>query len=478
MSYGVTTDGFNLKRLADIKADIESDTREVFGEVNLQPDSVFGQLIGVFSKACADVWEALEDVYNALYPSTAEGAALDNVLQLSNGLSRIPATKTQAPAIVDGDELTVIPAGSQAQTSEGILFESVADVTITKAAVLKSVIEITEASVGHNYHAYIDAVDYFVTGAGGEGMDDIAAKLALKINTDQTAVTATADNTEIVLVVDDKVTSFSIDIGAKMALNERWTAIDFLAMAAGESLAVTGALNEIVTPVSGWDGVDNLQDGLVGSEVETDIEARLRRENSLKVIGAGTLEAIVARIINDVDGVTQAAGFENRTDIVDIYGRPAHSFEIVVFGGVSQEIGDEIWAVKPAGIETFGNVPVTVVDSNGDNQIVNFSRATAKYVYVEATLALYSEEEFPSGGEALLKQAIYDYGAALALGKDLLIQRWLTPVFTIPGIGTATIRHAAMNNDIDPPSWQVVNIAIGATSIATMSLDRITILIP
>jgi uncharacterized phage protein gp47/JayE len=473
-SYGVTPEGFNLKRLDDIKTEMETDIQEIFGQVNVAPDSVFGQLIGVFSKACADVWEAVENAYNSLYPSTAEGAALDNVLQLSNGLTRIPATKTQVAGIVTGDESTLILTGSQAQTTEGIQFESLSDVTISKAAVLKTVIEITEASVGFTYHAYIDAVDYFVT-SGGETKEILAVGLALYINTNLLTVTASVSGAEITIVVNDKITPFSIDVGAKMSLNERWTPIDFLATTVGVQLAVAYSLTEIVTPVTGWDAVDNLQDGIVGTETETDVEARLRRANSLKVVGAGALEAIVARIINEVDGVTAAAGFENREDY-EVDSRPPHSFELVVFGGVSQDIGEEIWRVKPAGIETYGNVAVPVEDSNGDTQIMYFSRAIPRYVHVEVTITLYSEEDFPSDGVALLKQAIYDYGIALPMGKDLIIQRWLTPVFTVPGIATATIRQAAMLVESDPPSWSAANIAIGATSIATMSLDRITII--
>ena len=47
--FGVTPTGVVLKRLPDIKADIEAGERSTFGEIDTDPDSVFGQYIGVFA---------------------------------------------------------------------------------------------------------------------------------------------------------------------------------------------------------------------------------------------------------------------------------------------------------------------------------------------------------------------------------------------------------------------------------------------
>ena len=47
-NFGLDDDGFNRKRLEDIKNTIEQRLKDRFGEINLEPDSVFGQLVGVF----------------------------------------------------------------------------------------------------------------------------------------------------------------------------------------------------------------------------------------------------------------------------------------------------------------------------------------------------------------------------------------------------------------------------------------------
>ena len=105
---------------------------------------------------------------------------------------------------------------------------------------------------------------------------------------------------------------------------------------------------------------------------------RLRREQSLQVTGAGTLPSIVARLQDDVSGVTTVKGYENRTDVIDVSGRPPHSIEMVVEGGDDQDIIDTLWLVKGGGIQTFGNTSGVAVDSNGNNQTLYFSRPTPR----------------------------------------------------------------------------------------------------
>jgi len=477
MSYGVTNEGFVLKRLADIKAEIEAEIRDTFGEVNLRPDSVFGQLVGVFSKPAADVWEVIEDEYNSLWPSTAEGVSLDNVMDLSNGLFRLPATKTQVDGVVNGTEGVTVPEGSQAQTTASVLFETTADVEITKDNVVQVLVSIDEAVNAHDYTVTIGGVPYTHTATLGQTTEDIADQLEIVLNAGLTDITAVATGDEIQITADDKLTAFTAAVGDKVTLEEIWTPVHFEAAVAGPSLCVIGSLTEIMTPVSGWTGVNNLIDGDVGGDIETDVEARLRRERSLKVIGAGTLEAIRARLLNEVSGVSQVAAFENRKDY-EVDSRPPHSFEMVVEGGEPQDIGDKIWEVKPAGIESHGGITVSVTDSNGTLQDVKFSRAIPIYVHVEVTIEYYNEEEFPVDGETRLKNAIYEYGEGFSLGRDLILQRWLVPIYSVPGIAGVTIRHAAMSSEGASPSWQTVDIAIGSTERVVMSTDRITIILP
>jgi len=119
-TYGLTAQGFVPKRLSTIASEIEASLRTAFGQnINLLPESVFGQLVGIFSEREALLWELGEAVYASQYPSGAEGTSVDNILALNN-LRRLGATPTitsptenNVPGLVlYGTPGTIVPAGS------------------------------------------------------------------------------------------------------------------------------------------------------------------------------------------------------------------------------------------------------------------------------------------------------------------------------------------------------------------------------
>lgn len=129
---GLSASGFSRKRLVDIKADIETALKSAFGEnIDLDPQSGFGQFVGILSEALSDQWESQENVYNSQYPSTAQGNQLSNVVQY-NGIERQAASKSTVTATLSGVDGTIIPAGSQASVAAtGDIFVTLSDVTIS-----------------------------------------------------------------------------------------------------------------------------------------------------------------------------------------------------------------------------------------------------------------------------------------------------------------------------------------------------------
>lgn len=81
--YGVTSTGFNKKRLPEILADIEASNQLVFGSGVIQtPQSPLGQLNGVFAYETAIIWDIAQAVYANNDVSQAEGANLDRLAML------------------------------------------------------------------------------------------------------------------------------------------------------------------------------------------------------------------------------------------------------------------------------------------------------------------------------------------------------------------------------------------------------------
>jgi len=61
MPFGLTSSGFIIKRLVDIKSELESLYRSVFGAgIKTTDDTVFGKLIGIQSEREAVLWELMQ----------------------------------------------------------------------------------------------------------------------------------------------------------------------------------------------------------------------------------------------------------------------------------------------------------------------------------------------------------------------------------------------------------------------------------
>jgi len=133
---GLTATGFERKRLVDIKADIETKLKLIFGEnIDLSPQSGFGQFVGIEAEAQSDQWESQENIYNSQYPSTAHGVQLSNVV-MYNGIERFKASNSTVTGTISGINGTVIPAGSKASVvATGDIFVTLSEATISGGSV-------------------------------------------------------------------------------------------------------------------------------------------------------------------------------------------------------------------------------------------------------------------------------------------------------------------------------------------------------
>lgn len=157
--FGVTPQGFKIMRLIEAKTLLENLFTNEFSEINLEAQSVAGQIIGIFAKVIADDWENLQDVYLSQYPNSASGVSLDNVVQL-NGLTRIPASRTTVTGVATGVNGTLIHIGSLASIpSNGAIFQSTANAFITNGNAVANTVQVTSATA-QVYTVLINGVSY------------------------------------------------------------------------------------------------------------------------------------------------------------------------------------------------------------------------------------------------------------------------------------------------------------------------------
>lgn len=130
--YGVTATGWNSKTLAEIVTELQDAFRLVFGAgINLEPQSVFSQLIGIIADREVDLWQIGADVYSSNNVRTATGQALEAVASL-RGITRAPASNTLVNVTATGVNGTNIPAGTLFSIVDtGVQFESLALATIS-----------------------------------------------------------------------------------------------------------------------------------------------------------------------------------------------------------------------------------------------------------------------------------------------------------------------------------------------------------
>ncbi len=285
----------------------------------------------------------------------------------------------------------------------------------------------------------------------------------------------------------DLVTTFSGSVESRMAIDKLFSPQTYAAIATGPIEAPAGTLTVIETHLSGFTAATNFLDGVLGRDVESDDEARIRREETLAT-GSAHTAAVISALIK-VPGVTLARAYENINDTPDVDGRPGHSVEFMVQGGADLTIAQVIWAGRASGIIPFGNINadgtvdpdgdgtgITIDDSNGDAQIVHFSRPESVYAFVNAVLTLYSEEDYPEEGDQAVIDAIVAFGNALGIGKDFIRQRLLTPIYTVPGIEDAALTIAISDDPDDPsPTYGTANIAISPRQVLVFDTSRVSV---
>lgn len=127
----LTAQGLTRSRLDERLAALQAAIQAIFGpSLNLDPDTIDGQTIGIFAESISNLDQLVEDVYHSFNPQSATGLALSRLVQL-NGIRRIEGTYSTVTIRCIGSQGTVIPAGSLVKsTSTNATFQTIADATI------------------------------------------------------------------------------------------------------------------------------------------------------------------------------------------------------------------------------------------------------------------------------------------------------------------------------------------------------------
>lgn len=399
---GVTSTGFIAKTISDLQNDLRAAARRVFGaQANVDPRARVGQLVTIFSERLSEIWELAEVVAGALDPNGATGVLLDHLCALT-GTFRQPASRSTVSVVFVGTAGTVLAVGRQVGvTGTSTVFETTAAGTITAAPAWA-------ASTPYALGVIVQSGGVLWRAAVGGTSSTVAPSGAGPV------------------FVDGTVTWQRLVAGSAFAL------VPSQATVTGPLQGFALSVTTIVTPVAGLAAVINPLDAIPGRDLEADSSLRLRRQQDIAGIGSSPLGAILAKVSN-VAGVSSASIFENVTDVtVGTIG--PHGIEVLVEGGLNSEIGEAIVDAKAAGIATFGTTTHTSTLSNGNPVEVRFSRPSLVAVWVGITLTK-DDRLYPINGDALVREAIVNFGDSQALGRDVVGSAISAAIFAaVPGV--------------------------------------------
>ena len=252
----------------------------------------------------------------------------------------------------------------------------------------------------------------------------------------------------------------------------------FQAQEPGPVACQTGTLTQIVTPVTGWETVNNPSAAVVGTEEESDSSLRAKRQQQL-YRGEALLQAIISSV-RQVEGVLSVYGYENYTNAIqtiDGISIQPHSIYIVADGGEDADIAQAIFEHKSLGCGYTGTEEVTVTDAFGTPYEVAFNRPEYQPVQINVTVTAPS-----TSVTADIQQSVKDALSAWANGE----------IEGISGLGlgvdVSPFEAAAAISDYLPDLF-VNNVQVGLVSgslgtavlemkvnqKATLSQDNITV---
>lgn len=235
----------------------------------------------------------------------------------------------------------------------------------------------------------------------------------------------------------------------------------------GDTNSIKEEVTDIITPILGVESAINEQAITGGRDVETDDEFRLRYFASIGKVGASTINAITAYVLQ-VEGVRGALTEENTTDEVDEQGRPPHSIQVYVHEGDKQEIGQAVFDTKAAGIETVGNTNVTVKDISGKEREVKFSYA--EEVKIKVKIIANIDEDYDKES-MLLENKVKEFiggvdtkgveHSGLTIGEDVIVSQIVRELWDVDGLIDVDVEVAKIDEE-----YSKDNINIDFTEVA------------
>lgn len=475
-----TSQGYDTRRFNEILEEIRSNLESLLGTpISSDPDTVFGILNSIYSNQLSIQENNIQALSNSLDIYKAEGVYLDKLVRYI-GIERLAAQPAKGQVKVWRNSEGTLTSQVLFQNSTGTQFTTTKGLIHSASACSEIILTPTVVTDGKTFSFTINGLNLSYTASVADTATEVVNYFATTI-TNSLGYTATnVTDTLKVSVPDNELNDLSFTSITNLTVSSIATFNQAESVVAGFLQVPLNTITSLVNPVAGITQVNNPLNWVDGRDLETDAELKVRYKKSVAQAGSATLDSIRAALLQ-LPNVTDVFIRENITYATDGNGLPPKSYECIVINGDPQNIADEIWETKPAGIETYGSITSNVTDDYGNPQSVKWSRPTEVYIWVEATYSIYDEEEFPSNGDALIKEAIIEYGQTLSLGNDIIPTRFIGKIYEkVSGIDSLSIRVGQSDNvnDVAPDGgYQTTRIPLSNLELPLFTLAK-TVTIP
>lgn len=440
---GVTNAGFVPKRFNEIIESLHANAKPIFQdlvkpgeEVDTSDTSTIGRLTGLIALDLDEVWQALQQVYQAFDPNSATGVALDNIVQYM-GVTRRTGRPTVLRASVWGLLGTTIPQGQVIRGASPDRFVSTSTLSFSMNDLIGFSIQPTSIVEGNvcSFTFIVEEGVYTVshTVVSGDTVNDVLDSWVNQFNLlTLPRYAAEVDSQKLYVRLKEYFAFISLPTVTNAVVLDVKKRLTFNSEVDGDIEAPLNTVTTILTPVYGWTSVSNEISAERGSSSETDEELRERFRLSKAVRANNMAEALYSQL-RELEGVEYVRVYENMTDATDLRGLPPHSFMTIVKGGVDTDIGSVVWKNKPLGIASEGTTSVVVRDSQNLERTVKFSRATEVPIYVNITVKKVGNT-FPNDGAEQIRQAVVDFiNDNASFGEEIIYTRLFTPINSVLG---------------------------------------------
>lgn len=499
----ITTNGVIVPDTSTILQGVQDEYKAAFGDdLVVTPDTPQGVLITAEALSRNDTVNNNAALANQINPNIAGGVFLDAIMALT-GIQRKPASKTIVSGVtITGVPGTLVPAGAQAQTESGDLFELQSGVVIGGGGTTTGIfVSVEFGPIGaptNDLNQIVTAVLGWETVTnptpgllGADEQSDVSAR-AFRLNT--------LAFQGVALPVAITSALYNVTGVQSLSFLENYTNnyMGFLA-----SVTDGATLDDTVWVMTNSGTVTINTTGLTFAESNQELPspnpwpvAKYTTTGNVALTGLGTqgggdwpgsmTAADVVLVKNQSSAAengyytvaagawSRRTGYTNGTELLGANQGIAmlpHSIFVCVNGGSDLDVAAALLENKSLGCAWNGNETVEVIEPVSQQVYpVQFSRPVTVPVLIRVTIS--------SGDPASIKQAILDYVSGSIEGEAGFVVGSDVSPFELAGAVSTQFPETFMTKvevSYTPPSYTTDTLAIAIDEIATTDADSITV---